>query len=168
MDRTEHSKVAVVAFGFGEPWKANPNSRIAALALHHARGTSHFILTDRDVYPHLAHSEHATVEQIDPSRVPTTYRLAVMAIQRAKARELSELYVVAAPCHMWRCLRDLRWAADDAGVTITLIPRPIGGGDYDPHAATWFTHAAWLWWPLEIAYRAVSNIFPEWYKRTHA
>lgn len=158
--------VGIVAFGFGEPSSANPNSNIGALAsrLAHTRGAT-TIFTDRDVSPHLSRGETA-IKEIDPKRMPTTYRLAVMAIEEAKKYELDELHVVAAPCHIWRCLRDLQWAARDCGITIKLTPQAIRGNQYDPVATTPYTRAAWIWWPFEIAYRAASSMFPEWYKRT--
>jgi len=160
--------VGIVAFGFGEPSGANPNANIGVLALQCARrraGTP--IFTDRDVSPHLAGAS-GIVEEIDPKRIPTTYRLAKMAMERAKEYELNELQVVATTCHMWRCLRDLRWAAHDCGVAVTLTPCPIRGFQYDSSATTPYTRTAWRWWTFEIAYRAASGMFPAWYKRTRA
>jgi len=159
-------KVGVVAFGFGEPASANPNSKIAALALMYAQGDVP-IFTDRDVSPHLRGATN-TIEEIDPKRMPTTWRLAVMAIERAENYNLNKLHVVAAPCHMWRCLRDLRWAACDRGIEIEFTPQPIEGYQYDSLAQTMYTRAAWIWWPFELAYRIASSVFPRWYKRTRA
>lgn len=107
-----------MAFGFGEPWKLKPNYEISALALALARRTRGRIFTDRDVAPHLLDlSLHVETDSIE--RVPTTYCLAVMAIYKARYLEVTELCVVTAPCHMWRCLRDLRCKARRAQNKLT-------------------------------------------------
>lgn len=125
------------------------------------------VFTDRDVAPHLVRYQ-IPFQQIDPTRMPTTYRLAVFAVKAAKEQGMEELHVIAAPCHMWRCLRDLRWAAEENGVVLTLTPRSLLGGQYDPRAETKFTRSAFQWWPFETAYRIASTVFPNWYKRTRA
>lgn len=163
-----NQRSAIVAFGFGEPASAGPNPHIAKVAVRVARSTdTELIFTDRDIAPHLR-PYGFEVKEIDPGRVPTTYRLALLAAQGVGKYGLDILDVVALPCHMWRCLRDLRWAALECGVAVKLVPKPISGYPYDPAATTPFTRSAWQWWPPEIAYRAASEVFPEWYKRTRA
>lgn len=160
--------VGIVAFGFGEPANLIPNHAIAAAVGHLARTTvASVVFTDRDVAPHL-NPYAVTINEISAVRVPTTYRLALLAAKGAKKEGFTELYVVAAPCHIWRCLRDLRWAAKDCGVSLTLTSRPMQGRQYDPAATTTFTRSALQWWPFETAYRLVSTLFPGWYKRTRA
>ncbi len=161
-------RIGVVAFGFGEPASANPNPRIGECASKLAsKKDVGVIVTDRDVFPHLSCGEIKVV-QIDPSRVPTTYRLAGRAVKEAMKQRLATLHVVAAPCHMWRCLRDLGWAVQDQGSVLKLVAQPIEGYQYGLDATTPYTRSAWIWWPFEIAYRVVSSIFPRWYKSTRS
>ncbi len=161
-------KFGVVAFGFGEPSDLVPNHQIALYARQYGGVYwASVIFTDRDVEPH-ARKGRIAVETIDATRVPTTYRLAVAAVEGFKKHKLDALLVVAAPCHMRRCLRDLRWAADDIGVTIKLMPLPIEYFRYDSAATTWFTRSPWVWWPMEIGLRVVSGLLKGWYKRTRA
>ena len=159
----------IVAFGFGEPASTMPNLRIAACTadLSRAKDVS-MVFTDRDVASHLV-CEVMSVKEIDPERVPTTYRLAATAVKEAKTQQVVKLYVVTTPCHLWRCLRDLRWASHEQKVAIEFVPQPIESyHQYDSDAITVFTRRASCWWPVELAYRVASTIYPAWYKRTRA
>lgn len=162
-------KVGFVAFGFGEPADLKPNREIARWGILLARAVdATVVITDRDVSPHLS-GAGIVVKEIDPTRVPTTWRLAASAIAEAKNQRLTTLYVVAAPCHIWHCLRDLRWAALDQGIEVILVAKPIEARhQYDHAATTWFTRSPLFWWPAELAYRFASITFPGWYMRTRA
>lgn len=155
--------VGVVAFGFGEPAALNGNRKIAEAA-REATELASVIFTDRDVEPYLRELS-VPVLQIEPGRFPSTYRLAMLAVKEAKERGLAALLVVAARCHMWRCVRDLHWCVRDVGIDLTIIPLPLEDSAYDPTAATTYTRSAWHWWPAEIAYRILSTLFPSWYKK---
>ena len=158
-------KVGVVAFSFGAPAHTSSNQFIAhhTMALIDTEPTA-VLYTDREIVPHLTYVT-AAVATLDPSLYPSTYRLALFAIKEAKKRDLSTLVVVAAPYHVWRCLRDVRWAAEANNVDIKLVARPADGCPFDSAAATWYARAAWLWWPLELCYRLGSSSFPGLYKQ---
>lgn len=165
-NNSKQGKVGVVAFGFGEPFDLASNRLIATRLIEVVQTTGAvFVYTDRDVAPHLSLDDEVAVKQLDSTLFPHTYRMAVFAIQQAQEHGVEELYVVAAPCHIWRCLRDLRWVADDQALTITLVPKPINRSVYEPTADTWFTRAWYFWWPMELGYRMMSNLLPRVYKR---
>jgi hypothetical protein len=158
---------AVVVFGFGEPL-AIPSNRVLADfvkgVFHHVSAHCVYI-TDRDVAG-LLHGIGREVCCIDPSRRPTTWRLAVEAVALAQRRGYTELHVVAMPCHARRCMRDLHSAAHDKGVAITFHCTWLPTYSvYSPTAETWITRSPWIWWPMEISFRILSTLFPGWYKR---
>lgn len=163
-----HTRIGIVAFGFGEPASTRPNQHIHAKAVALVGAlTASVLFTDRDIFSALREGG-AVVEELDPTQRPTTYRLAKFAVAGAEKHRLTELHVVAAPCHIWRCVRDLRWVAVELGVEAAFTPCPIDSYHYDRSATTVFTRSAWMWWPFEIAYRIASTLFPSWYKRTRA
>jgi len=158
-------KVGLVAFGFGEPYDLESNRLIAACVTKVAQTKEIVsIYTDRDVALHLPPDE-AVVKQLDSTLFPHTYRMAVFTVKQMKEEGVEELHAVAASCHLWRAVRDLRWAAVDHGVAVKLVPHPVTGSVYDSKATTWYTQTAWLWWPLEIMYRVASSLCPAVYKR---
>lgn len=159
------SKVGVVAFGFGEPATLDVNKKLAAKATAIATTSGALMIcTDRDVSPHFKDMS-IPVTEIDPTRKPTTYRLAVLVAAETKSAELEALHIIAAPCHMWRCRRDIAWALKEVGSTADIVLEPVADYPYDFAATTFYTRSAWLWWPLEISYRAWSSLVPVLYKR---
>lgn len=162
-------KAGIVAFGFGEPARILPNWDISVEVEALCKsGKASVVFTDRDIAPQLYALKSVPVQEIDPERMPTTYRLALFAVKSAKERGLTTLHVVAAQCHIWRCLRDLKWAAKECGVNLAFVSHARGKWMWDKRAETKFTRSALRWWPLEIAYRVASTVFPNWYKRTRA
>jgi len=141
---------AVVAFAFGVPNELPGNRAIAAAASAQARSVGGPVYTQQDVLPLEDRIEVALVEEHHPVRVPTL-RIARGAVHWAKGRGVSELWVCAAPPHMARVMRDLRFACEEAGAAISLKPCE----DLDAHqAGFWFspqssqpdTRLRWLWW----------------------
>ncbi len=161
---TEKQKVGLVVFGFGEPSDLESNRQLADFANKVFHSTEPMaIFTDRDVASHLS-KDLVTIKILNQSLFPHTYRMAVFAIEQAKEEEIDELYVVAMPCHIWRCLRDLRWVANEQEVIIKLIPQPLKNNFYPKTATTWYTRSAWVWWPMEMMYRMGSGLLPSLYK----
>src|SRR5262245_39959027 len=106
---------AVVAFAFGFPHALPGNRAIARAASAKARSVGGPVYTQRDFLPLDDRIEVALVEEQYPVRVPTL-RIARGAVQWAKNRGLSELWVCAAPPHLARAMRDMRFACEEAGL----------------------------------------------------
>lgn len=109
-------KVGVVAFAFGTPAALHSNRLIAWLAANEAQKENAPIFTQADIqfgegYQGL-NVRYVAETAGDP---PPTLRIARAAIAWAIGRELDELVISAAGPHLWRCMRDMRKAADEFG-----------------------------------------------------
>lgn len=111
-------KTGVVAFAFGTPESILSNLHIAHIASRKARELGAAVYAQFDVRVEPGIKVEYTSEK--PGNPVPTLRLARGAVQWAKRLELKELWVSAAKPHLWRCLRDLRWAACEAGTNIEV------------------------------------------------
>lgn len=117
-------RAAVVAFAFGTPSTIRPNTRIASITARKARELQAPVYTQADI----ALEPGVETVQIDEKdgKPPPTLRIARGAARWAKARRLTELWVVAAKPHLWRAERDLREAVQEVGGGITIrVPDEI-------------------------------------------
>ncbi len=113
-------KAGVVAFAFGAPANIRSNVRLAEIATKKACELDAAIFTQRDVWIVLGTEvEHADEQSGNP---PPTLRIARGAVRWAMTMGISELFVAAAEPHLQRCLRDLRYAVQEAGLSIPVWP----------------------------------------------
>jgi hypothetical protein len=101
-------KIGIVAFAFGHPQNIPSNKLIAKIATQQALDYMAPIFTQLDVS---IDSEHLDVEYAFENvggYPPPTLQIAQEAVKWAKRRDVTDIIVVAAMPHMWRCLRDLR------------------------------------------------------------
>lgn len=94
-----------MAFAFGSPSTILSNRRIAQIALEKSLKLNAPIYTQIDV----CIKDNILVDYIiqRDSYPPTTLQIAKGAVQWAKESGFSELWIVAAMPHLWRCKRDL-------------------------------------------------------------
>ncbi len=111
-------KTAVVAFGFGAPETILSNKRIAFIASQKARELNAPVYTQLDIRVLPRVKVEYTEEK--PGNPPPTLRLARGAVQWAKQRGFSKIYIVAAKPHLWRALRDIKKAVREAGEKIEV------------------------------------------------
>lgn len=106
-------KIGIVAFAFGAPSVICSNDLIARIASWKAREFNAPVYTQLDVRI----EPGIMVEFADeiPGDPPPTLRIARGAIRWAKQRGLTELWIVAAQPHIWRCARDLAESVREAG-----------------------------------------------------
>lgn len=111
-------KTGIVAFAFGVPWTILSNRRIAQIASQKSRELKARVYTQLDVRV----ENDIVVDYTDeePGNPPPTLRIARGAVQWAKRHGLTELWVVAAKLHLWRCKRDLTQTVREAGVQIAV------------------------------------------------
>lgn len=117
-------KAGIVPFAFGVPANIRPNVLIANIAARRARELDAPIYTQIDVSINTICQPVVEVEyfpQTKPKNPPPTLRIARGAVRWAKRRGISEFWVVAAKPHLWRCLRDLRYAVREAGLRIPVL-----------------------------------------------
>lgn len=149
-------KPGIVAFAFGTPATIFSNRRLAEIATGWAKELEAPVYTQRDISLGGDVEFEYAEETFEP---PPTLRMAREAVHWAVTRGIGELYVVAATPHRDRCLRDLRVAADEAGVEIGIfgcLPTPE---EYVEDA--WFcldsadpsTRSARAWWRRERVVR---------------
>ena len=113
------ANAGIVAFTFGIPSTLPSNRRIAQIASTKARE-----LNNAPVYTQL-------LIQVEPGipvnyteeklgNFPPTLRIARGAVQWAKQRKLTQLWIVAAKPHLWRALRDVRQTIRENKVQIEI------------------------------------------------
>ncbi|MEK9154742.1 MAG: hypothetical protein AAB596_01580 [Patescibacteria group bacterium] len=109
-------KAAVVAFAFGTPDTILSNLRIARIALQKARKFSIPIYTQLDIRIKEPGIKVKYTDE-EPGNPPPTLRIARGAAKWAKEQDLRELWIVAAKPHLKRCLRNLKYACREAGIS---------------------------------------------------
>lgn len=88
-----------------------------------------------------------------PGKPPPTLRICRAAAEWATALCLDELYVIGAPPHMWRCMRDMKESLSEIGSGIRTyswaegLLRDSHSPDFwfCPEGAQWYTNRAWRW-----------------------
>ena len=154
----------IVAFAFGTPATAAPNVRIASIAARLARKYSKPIFTQDEVQ--FEKGSDLDVTRIEGEEVPTL-RIARAAVAWAVERKLHHLWVVCAKPHWVRCERDLKEAAAEAGVKLSIFLSPeIEASSrrewFDPNSTQKRVRSTKAWLPREV----LLCVMPFWlYKR---
>ena len=107
------TKSLIIAFAFGAPANIRSNERIAEIASQKASRLNALIYTQEDVP---IKNKKFTVVRISQKRedLPPTLRIARGAVLWAKEHGVKELWIVAAPPHLPRVLRDLKEALKES------------------------------------------------------
>lgn len=111
-------KEGILPFAFGVPETILSNRRIADIASQKAREFEAPVYTQLDISIDDGIKVEFTEEQ--PGNPPSTLRFARGAVQWARRKALTDLWIVAAKPHLWRCIRDLTRAIREAGVQIEI------------------------------------------------
>jgi len=147
--------IGIVTFAFGEPADSRANGKLAAITTSKAVELEAHVFTQNDVCPAGLVVTRAT--QRGDEGPPPTLRIAREAMQWVEERGIQNILVVAAKPHLRRCLRDLRKAAREAGVTLTI--RSVEGLEkhrwYDPTSTQKRVRSRLNWWPRELILRAM-------------
>lgn len=148
-------KKMVVAFAFGAPSSIGSNRCIALIARRKAEKLSATVYAQLDV----GIGSGLTVEH--PDRIsgtpPSTLLIARKAVQWAKRKGVRELWVSAASPHLWRCLRDLKYAIRQEKVQIEVCVC----AEIERYPEEWYcpdseqrrTRSRKQWWRREIVLR---------------
>jgi hypothetical protein len=109
----------IVAFAFGAPHNIQSNRWIAEIASLKARELRAPVYTQADVCDVGSGIpvEYMPEESDNP---PTTLRMARGAVAWAQQNKLTTLWVSAARPHLWRCVRDLKYAICEAKAQIVV------------------------------------------------
>lgn len=113
-------KIGIVAFAFGLPARIRSNEHIARITLQKAQELQAPIYTQFHTFYLKPLEFDVTYTQEKPGQPPPTLRIARGAVEWASEKGLKELWIAAAKPHMWRCLRDLEYAAKEAGLEIKI------------------------------------------------
>ena len=159
--------VGIVAFAFGTPHFTLSNQCIAEIAMRKALSQGEWrqgdvvvpapIYTQRDIQmPRFLGRRYRAEER--EGNPPPTLRIARGAIKWAKQQGVRKLWVVAAKPHLWRCIRDLKYAIREADAQIKVF---VCGGIrqvpenkwFDPDSTQERVRSFWKWWPREIILR---------------
>jgi hypothetical protein len=111
-------KAGVVAFAFGVPHNIQSNLWIAQIASRKARELRAPVYTQADVCVELGIRVEYSPEE--PGNPPPTLRIARGAVAWAQQNKLTTLWVSAAKPHLWRCVRDLKYAIREARAQIVV------------------------------------------------
>lgn len=112
------TRTGILSFAFGAPKTILSNHRIANITLKKARELEAPVYTQLDI----CIDDGIEVEFIEeqPDNPPPTLRLARSAVLWAKRKNLTELWIVAAKPHLWRCIRDLTCAVREINLQINI------------------------------------------------
>ncbi len=114
---------AVVAFAFGMPFSIPANEAVHDVACGAAHLMNATVFTQADcgiMNPHVPNGVLILPQIPSANPPPPTLRIARFAAQNAKDMGITELYIVAAPPHIWRCMRDMKMAMREVGLKATL------------------------------------------------
>ncbi len=111
-------KRGIVPFAFGVPWMILSNHRIALIASKKAHKLGAPVYTQLDIRIEAGIEVEFTEEQ--PGNPPPTLRFARGAVQWALRKNLTDLWIVAAKPHLWRCVRDLTCAIQEEKAQIKI------------------------------------------------
>lgn len=114
----EKAKVGIVAFAFGVPHTIRSNRRIAEIASQKALGLRCPVYTQFDI--EIESGIETTHISDSVGGPPPTLQIAREAVRWAKSMDFSELWIVAAKPHLWRCKRDLLRAIRESGEQIMI------------------------------------------------
>ena len=137
--KEKKKKAGIIAFAFGAPHNIPSNKALAEIALKKAKELDAIIFTQYDV------SLDENFNVVRPNEImncpPTTYELSFKAIEWAKKNEIRELWIVAAPYHTFRCLRDLHYVAWEKNFKVE-----IKTCDEVKNFTDWFSRKSMQWW----------------------
>lgn len=109
----------VVAFGFGVPHNIRSNRWIAKIASLKARELRAPVYTQSDVCD-VESGIRVEYTPEEPGNPPPTLRIARGAVAWAHQNKLTTLWVSAAKPHLWRCVRDLKYAIRETKAQIVV------------------------------------------------
>jgi len=158
----------VVAFAFGTPVKIRANVMLAAIAQQKALARNIPLYTQWDIASSVRTVDCTTIAQ--DAEPPPTLRIARGAMDWARKRGITQVWVVAAVPHMERVMRDLRIARSEQRVPVVL--RRVQEC-YGLRYAHWFfndstqlrTRSKCFWAAREAVLRDTWELSPWLYKR---
>jgi hypothetical protein len=142
--------MGIVVFSYGFPNEITANKTLSEIAVAHAKRLEILILTQREVT--IPGAQY--VDQYHGQGAHPTLRVARKAVMWAHILKMDYLWVVAMPPHMWRCLRDLKYAIEESGFDIKI--RSIDQALEIPYekwfsgdSQQWYTKTATRWYTRE-------------------
>lgn len=128
-------KIGILAFAFGTPSDIQSNRNLAKIASSAAKKFGAPVYTQNDIQ--ILNGTHVEyTPQPEGEGPPPTLRIARRAMLWAKKLQLERLYIVCASPHERRCYRDSTYAADEAGLSISICVLPRT--DYRINDDEWF------------------------------
>lgn len=112
-------KAGIVAFAFGAPHNIQSNRWIAEIASLKAREVRAPVYTQSDVCD-VESGIRVEYTPEEPGSPPPTLRIARGAVAWAQQNQLTTLWVSAAKPHLWRCVRDLKYAICETKAQIVV------------------------------------------------
>jgi len=155
----EVRKVGIIAFAFGMLETILSNQRIAQITLQKVRELNASVYTQLDIayilVPEIVDIQSIRNDEFGP---PPTLRIARGAIQWAKRRKITELWIVAAEPHLWRALRDVQQAVREAEEYIEVriceeIKQYPRGSWFCLNSAQKRTRSWWNWHKRELIFK---------------
>jgi hypothetical protein len=112
-------KTGIVTFGFGLPKTVRSNELLAQITKRKSRELCAPIFTQSSSI--VVNGQFGVSYMLEEVNKPSpTIDVARCAVGWAKVRGLEKLLVVAAKPHMWRCVRDLKYAAKESAAQVKI------------------------------------------------
>ena len=151
---------AVVALAFGIPASLHSNKCVALSASEQAKK-----LGGVPIFTQLGMKMHYDLPAIQvpgeyPGHWANTMQMAHAAVRWAKENGVTELWVAAATPHMWRSLRDFRYAVAAVGALITIRECPqakhfTNNDWFRLESEQLHTRSKWHWLLWELPLRCI-------------
>jgi hypothetical protein len=158
----------ILAFAFGEGTGTFANATINYITCtSRSRLLGAPIFTQRDVAVSSDTTIASCAKQAREDPPPPTLRIAREAVYWARFNGITKLFIVAAPPHLWRAIRDTKKAIREIGADTEVVALTAQINEISSKA--WYcqnpqprTTSRLKWWPREITLR----LMPFWfYKR---
>lgn len=163
----------VLVFAFGAPKGIVSNKRLAMKAYLSSEILRAPIFTQRDVG--VANKSNVIfVEDLIGKSYISSLDIIETFLKIARKKNWQRVWIIAAPQHQWRCLRDLKRVLAGGNIKMEIIPCSVACSVifekdwydeknwYDKNSVQWWTRSPLKWWLREIPLR----LMPWWlYKK---
>jgi len=114
-------KTGILAFAFGAPETILSNQRIASIASKKASELGVSVYSQLDIGRIINNTDiEVEITKEKPGKPPSTLRLVQGAVEWARRKAITDIWIVAAKPHLWRCIRDLTYTIQEAKLEIKI------------------------------------------------
>jgi len=115
----DFKKIGIVAFAFGPPDSIEPNQTLSIITTKKARELNARVYAQKDIKITAKGVKVDYVKQ-NNKKALSTLQVAEKTVEWIKKNNITNLYVMAAKPHLWRCKRDIGEILEREKINITI------------------------------------------------